>query len=71
MPVKNVTKKLKLRIKNRPMQSRATTMETFLHRIGNVENTLIEVKTDMVWTKRIIIGAAGLGFLEKFIGWIH
>jgi hypothetical protein len=24
-----------------------------------------------VWTKRIIIGAAGLGFLEKFIGWIH
>jgi hypothetical protein len=66
MSVKNAKKKLRFHIKNRPIHA-----ETFLHRIGNVEDTLIELKTDMVWTKRIIIGAAGLGFLEKLIGWVR
>jgi hypothetical protein len=28
------------------------------------------IQNDIVWLKRIIIGAAGLGFLEKIIGWV-
>ena len=30
---------------------------------------LTEIATDNVWIKRIIVGAAGLGFLEKALGW--
>jgi hypothetical protein len=28
------------------------------------------IQNDIVWLKRIIIGAAGLGFLEKIVGWV-
>jgi hypothetical protein len=29
------------------------------------------IQNDIVWLKRIIIGAAGLGFLEKIVGWVR
>ena len=28
------------------------------------------IQNDIVWLKRIIIGAAGLGFLEKIVSWV-
>lgn len=39
-----------------------------LDRLISVEKQLIAIRTDNIWIKRIIIGAASLGFVEKVIG---
>lgn len=46
--------------------------ETVKHLVEQVEELQIKLSamsTDIMWMKRIIVGAAGLGFLEKLIGW--
>lgn len=40
----------------------------FLKRLGDLEKAIIAIQTDMKWTKWIITGAAGLGFIEKLLG---
>lgn len=65
---KRLTSNLKTRSKKRCITH--TEKETLEHLIRKLEDAMIEVKTDGLWTKRIIVGAAGLGFLEKFISWL-
>lgn len=36
-----------------------------------LKTDIAELKTEVVWLKRIIIGAAGLGFLEKILTWLR
>lgn len=38
--------------------------------MAGVDKKFVEIKTDQKWFKWIIVGAAGLGFLEKIFGWI-
>lgn len=36
----------------------------------DVNKHIVQVQTDVKWLKWIIVGAAGLGFLEKIFGWL-
>lgn len=45
-------------------------MKKVLDEISDIKEAIAEIKTDNVWIKRIIIGAASLGFLEKIVAWI-
>ena len=38
-------------------------------KIAVSEKQLATIHADLVWVTRIIVGAAGLGFLEKAVGW--
>ncbi len=38
--------------------------------VQDLRNEVVELKTDAIWIKRIIIGAASLGFLEKIVSWM-
>lgn len=44
-------------------------MKKILDRMTAVEEKITILHVDMVWIKRIVIGAAGLGFIEKCISW--
>lgn len=53
-------------------------VKDLLHRFDALESDIkkhltdiTELKTEIVWIKRIVLGAAGLGFIEKLIGWMH
>lgn len=42
----------------------------FTRKIEDIEKSIVELRTDAKWLKWIIMGAAGLGFIEKLIGWV-
>lgn len=44
--------------------------KTLNEQIEEMKEHIVELRTDAVWIKRIIIGAASLGFLEKLVGWM-
>jgi hypothetical protein len=46
------------------------TVRELLKQVKSLELKLTEQSTDIVWIKRIIVGAAGLGFVEKLLGWL-
>lgn len=39
-------------------------------RMDDLEKEVIKGNNDVKWLKYIIMGAAGLGFVEKIFGWI-
>jgi hypothetical protein len=41
------------------------------NKINDLMRKMAVIQNDIVWLKRIIVGAAGLGFLEKIIGWVR
>ena len=43
-------------------------MKKLIDQVNKLENLVTEIKTDLVWIKRLLIGAASLGFLAKLIG---
>lgn len=46
------------------------TVNELIKTIEKMQEQIVEMRTDSVWIKRIIIGAASLGFLEKLVGWM-
>jgi hypothetical protein len=38
--------------------------------VRDVNGTIVELRVDIKWIKWIIMGAAGLGFVEKIFGWL-
>jgi hypothetical protein len=46
-------------------------MKKVLDEISKLKQELVAIKTDQKWFKWILCGAAGLGFLEKCIGWLY
>ena len=45
-------------------------MKKVLARLDALERKLIKLDVNQTWLMRILIGAAGLGFIEKCVGWI-
>lgn len=39
-------------------------------RLHTLESYATEIRVELRWLKWIIVGAAGLGFLEKIFGWL-
>lgn len=42
----------------------------FIKRLDDVEKSIVAMQVEQKWFKWILVGAAGMGLLEKIFGWI-
>jgi hypothetical protein len=54
----------------RRLEAMEKKLDAHLEESVDIHKKLAKLDTNQVWLMKIICGAAGLGFLEKIIGWI-